>query len=538
MENRKMNHSSISQKILFVDDERRLLEGIQRQLRKEFKVEIAESAEEGLQILASLGPFALVISDYNMPETDGIEFLSQVYSLYPETVLVMLTGRAELDIAIKALHKGRISRFLNKPCPRELLIQTIYDSLEQYRLIQAEKQLQQKLEKSNLKLNELNNQLESLVEIRTQAIAIQYQYVRELTQMRSSAQIADALIHIIQKITQTNQVALFLNKDNEDIFLPHKTEQYKESVSIMADDLLQGSLAQCLREKEAFLVKPDSVLLVNEQKLFRGKACACIPLNTEKRVIGLLTISSDTDISIDKIQLEMVKTLINSSATALMNHWHLEIQTESQDAIIAALAKLSEYKDPETGAHLLRLKQYCELLCQILGRSGKYKNIISSQFTEDLVRSSPLHDIGKVGIADAILKKPGKLTEKEFEVMKKHTSIGGNTLRMVYEQYKSQSFIKSGMEVAYYHHEKWDGSGYPHGLKGENIPLNARILAVADVYDALTTRRVYKPPFSREKTLEIIKMGSEQHFDPDIVAAFVENEESFFMIAETMVDSI
>ncbi len=532
MENRKINRSSVSQKILFVDDEPRLLKGIQRQLRKDFKVEIAESAQEGLQVLESLGPFALVVSDYNMPETDGIEFLAQVHSLYPETVLVMLTGRAELDIAIKALHKGRISRFLNKPCPRELLIQTLNDSLEQYRLIQAEKQLQQELEKTNLKLNALNNQLESLVEIRTQAISTQYQYVRELTQMKTSAQIADALIHIIQKVTQTNQVALFLNQDNEGIFLPHKTQQGKELVSIRADELLQGSLAQCLQKKEAVIVKPDSVLLLNEQKLFKGKACACIPLNTEKRVIGLLTISSDSEASIDKTQLETVKILINSSATALMNHWHLEIQTESQDAIIAALAKLSEYKDPETGAHLLRLKKYCELLCQILGRSEKYKHIISSQFTKDLVRSSPLHDIGKVGIADAILKKPGKLTKEEFEVMKTHTSIGGSTLRMVYEQYKSQSFIKCGMEVAYYHHEKWDGSGYPQGLKGENIPLNARILAVADVYDALTTRRVYKPSFSREKALEIIKQGSEQHFDPDVVTAFVENEDSFFKISE------
>lgn len=533
-----MNQSSISQKILFVDDERRLLDGIQRQLRKEFNIDIAESAQQGLQLLASSGPFALVISDYNMPETNGIEFLGQVHALYPETVLVMLTGRAELDVAIQALHEGHVSRFLNKPCPRELLIQTINDALEQYRLIQAEKQLQQKLEQSNLKLNELNAQLEHLVEIRTQALATQYQYVSALTQMESSAQIADALIDTVQTLTQTDQVALFLNQDDDGVFLPHWTEQGKALVPIGEDGIRQGALAQCIQKKETCLLKRGELLSMADQKVFIGNARACIPLNTDKRVIGLLTMSAPDDKALDETQLDTVKTLINSSATALMNHWHLETQAESQDAIITALAKLSEYKDPETGAHLLRLKKYCELLCQILGQSDKYKDVVTPQFTNDLVRSSPLHDIGKVGIADAILKKPGKLTADEFEIMKTHASIGGDTLRSVYERYKSQTFIKSGMEVAYCHHEKWDGSGYPQGLQGDAIPLNARILAVADVYDALTTRRVYKLPFSREKVMEIIVTGSGQHFDPDVAAAFVENEAVFYEIAEAMADEI
>jgi len=226
------------------------------------------------------------------------------------------------------------------------------------------------------------------------------------------------------------------------------------------------------------------------------------------------------------------------TATALQNYWHREAFDEAQDAIISALAKLSEYRDPETGAHLLRLKKYSALICGFLSKTDKYLNIITPAFTEDLVRSSPLHDIGKVGIPDAILKKPGRLTPDEFEIMKTHAQIGGDTLRTVYEQYPSQSFIKCGMDVAYGHHEKWDGSGYPCGLQGESIPLVARILALVDVYDALTCRRIYKPPFPREQAKSIIAEGSGIHFDPDIVMAFLNNEAEFHRIAEHYADIV
>lgn len=533
-----MNQDSKNQKILCVDDEPRLLDGLQRQLRKKFSLQTAESAQEGLQILAATGPFALVISDYNMPGTDGIEFLSQVHNLYPETVLVMLTGRAELDVAIQALHKGHISRFLNKPCPRELMLQTIEDALEQYRLIQAEKQLQIELAQSNLKLNELNNHLEDLVNIRTQALATQYQYVSALTQMQSSAQIADALINAVQTLAQTKEIALYLNQNDDGVFSPHTHADAQQLPAIIPDDQQQGIIAQCLQNRQTILVPSEAQLSSHDQKFFTSIALACIPLTTEQRIIGLLTIGSDTHKSFDETLLGSIKTLINTSATALMNHWHLETQAESQDAIINALAKLAESKDPETGAHLLRLKKYCELLCNTLACSEKYQHIVTPQFTADLVRSSPLHDIGKVGIADAVLKKPGKLTEDEFKTMKTHASIGGDTLRSVYERYKSQTFIKSGMEVAYYHHEKWDGSGYPYGLQGDEIPLNARILAVADVYDALTTRRVYKPPFPREKAMDIIVSSSGQHFDPCVVTAFIKAEPIFHQISQSMADNV
>ncbi len=534
-----MGQQTISRKILCVDDESRLLEAIQRQLRKEFSVSIAESADAGLKILNEEGPFALVISDYNMPVVDGVEFLKLVHERYPATVLVMLTGRAELDVAVRALHKGHISRFLSKPCPRDLLVQTIKDCLEQYRLIMSEQQLKHELELSNQRLNELNQHLEELVSLRTQALATQYRYARSLTQMESSAQVADAFLDAVKEIAQHDRLALFLKENlGSGEFLPHAYGGAEALPSITVVDQRQGVIEAVIRDKQAFVVLNPQQLSESDRKFFFGLPSVCIPLETEKKIIGLLTIGKVAEEACDETLIDSVKSLANATAPALTSHWHLEARNEAQDAIITALAKLSEYKDTETGAHLLRLKKYCGLICRLLSVTEKYRHIVTPLFTEDLVRSSPLHDIGKVGIPDAILKKPGKLTEEEFEVMKTHASIGGDTLRSVYERYKSQTFIKSGMEVAYCHHEKWDGSGYPNGLKAEQIPLTARILTLADVYDALTMRRVYKPPFSREKTKEIILSGSANHFDPFLVELFIANEPLFNEIAENMADNI
>ncbi len=180
-----MNESvtGISQKILFVDDEVLLLEGVKRQLRRDLDISIAEGGAAGLSMLEKQGPFAVVVSDYNMPGMDGIVFLHQVYQLYPQTVLVMLTGRAELDVAINALHNAHISRFLNKPCPKEILLETLSDGLEQYRLRMSEQILQRQLQEANRQLYQLNNDLESLVEKKTLALQMQYRYAAQMAQI-------------------------------------------------------------------------------------------------------------------------------------------------------------------------------------------------------------------------------------------------------------------------------------------------------------------------------------------------------------------
>ncbi len=210
--------------------------------------------------------------------------------------------------------------------------------------------------------------------------------------------------------------------------------------------------------------------------------------------------------------------------------------TAAQRSTIFAMAKLAESRDPETGKHLLRIREYVRIICQKLSLLPKYVGIIDDDYIENICAASPLHDIGKVGISDSILLKPGKLSIDEFNAMKEHTTIGAETLREVNRLHAGNDFVRTGIEIAESHHERWDGTGYPHELVGENIPLVGRILALSDVYDALTSKRCYKKAFSHTRSHEIILEGRGTHFDPDVVDAFVSAEKEFLHIKEHYVD--
>lgn len=199
----------------------------------------------------------------------------------------------------------------------------------------------------------------------------------------------------------------------------------------------------------------------------------------------------------------------------------LERSNETRDATIIGLAKLAEYKDVETGYHLNRIRSIVGLITTELATLPHYKNYLTEGYCKDLSLSCTLHDIGKVGIPDVILLKPGPLTAKEFDVVKTHPEIGTQVIKEIEKNIHGHSFYNLSREIALYHHEKWDGSGYPYGLKGEEIPLSARITAVADVYDALLSERPYKEAFTQEKALQIIKISRGTHFDPEIIDAFI-----------------
>jgi putative two-component system response regulator len=192
----------------------------------------------------------------------------------------------------------------------------------------------------------------------------------------------------------------------------------------------------------------------------------------------------------------------------------------TRDVAVFALAKLAESRDPETGEHLERLRSYTQILAEELSVRGPYCRQIDEHFLEDLYRSSPLHDIGKVGIPDAILRKPGRLTAAEFEVMKQHTTIGAEALEQAMQLTGCGGFLAMAVDIARYHHERFDGTGYPSGLKGLAIPLPARIVALADVYDALTSVRVYKEAYPPEQARAMILEQEGRHFDPAVVEAF------------------
>jgi PAS domain S-box-containing protein len=205
---------------------------------------------------------------------------------------------------------------------------------------------------------------------------------------------------------------------------------------------------------------------------------------------------------------------------------------EARAATILGLAKLAEYRDEGTGTHLERIRDYARILTVELSKDSRFNDTVDQQYIDDIYQSSILHDIGKVGTPDALLLKPGELTAEEFDIIKRHTVMGGNALKAIESQIEGKSFLAMGREIAFNHHEKWDGSGYPRGLKGEAIPLSARIIALADVYDALTTKRFYKEAFSNEKAKNMIILLKSKHFDPRIVDAFLAAQEKFNRVRE------
>ena len=204
---------------------------------------------------------------------------------------------------------------------------------------------------------------------------------------------------------------------------------------------------------------------------------------------------------------------------------------QMRDATILALASLAETRDNETGAHILRTQQYVKVLAEHLKSHPRFSDVLTPSMIDLIYKSAPLHDAGKVGIPDAILLKPGKLTDQEFAIMKEHPMIGSKALQSAQLALGESSFLITACEIMETHHEKWDGSGYPSGLKGDEIPVSGRLMALADVYDALISERVYKPAFSHEKARSIIVDGRNSHFDPDIVDAFLQLETVFQQVA-------
>ena len=214
----------------------------------------------------------------------------------------------------------------------------------------------------------------------------------------------------------------------------------------------------------------------------------------------------------------------------------LEVQA-IQDVTIMAMTSLAETRDNETGNHIRRTQLYVKALAEHLRDHPRFAHVLTDRMVDLLYKSAPLHDIGKIGIPDAILLKPGKLTVEEFEIMKTHTTLGRNAIEEAERRLGMRvAFLSVSKEIAYSHQEKWDGSGYPEGLKGDAIPVSARLMAVADVYDALISKRVYKPAFSHDQACSTIVRGKGTHFDPDMVDAFVDIAEDFRSIAQKYPD--
>lgn len=208
----------------------------------------------------------------------------------------------------------------------------------------------------------------------------------------------------------------------------------------------------------------------------------------------------------------------------------------TQEGTVMALADLAEWRDPETGEHIKRTQEYVASIAKALAKKPKFATILTPDYIEMLYMCAPLHDMGKVSISDSILLKPGKLTPQEFSIMQKHCEFGAQILQRSLQRIGHDPFLELAYQVARWHHDRWDGEGYPDGLQGDAIPLAARIMSVADVYDALISRRPYKEPMTHEDALSLIKEDSGKRFDPEVVEAFLSVEDEVREITRRLVD--
>lgn len=279
----------------------------------------------------------------------------------------------------------------------------------------------------------------------------------------------------------------------------------------------------CLLSIYIVLVLYLKQIIVKPIKLISSRMNNFLKDNTT--AIEPITIKSGDELELMAASFNRMVADINSYVKQI---YDMQMET------IFSLARLAQSRDDDTGKHLDRVQQYCYVLAQKLAQDSPYSEQIDDNFIKNVVNASILHDIGKVAISDLILLKPGKLTDEEFAEMKKHTTMGAQTLSEVHSKFGNNSFIEIGRLMALYHHERWDGRGYPEGLKGEEIPLAARIMAIADVYDAISTKRVYKDAFPQEKCVAIIQEGKGTQFDPIIVDAFLETVDTFNKIREEL----
>jgi putative two-component system response regulator len=346
--------------LLAVDDEASVLGLLAAQLEDEFEVTTAIGPEEGIRTFRTEGPFPIVLSDYDMPAMTGVDMLRAIEELDADSIRMMVTGHLDLQVAVDAVNQGHVFRFLTKPWELTELRSCVRAGLEQYYLVQSERDLRANLARR-----------------------------------------------------------------------------------------------------------------VDEQ--------------------------------------------VREIASAHMG-------------MIFALSRLAESRDPETGEHLLRIREYCRILADEMVRGHPDLVPDPSRFVELVFSASPLHDIGKVGVPDSILLKPGRLEDVEMETMRTHAAIGAETLAEVDREHPGNDLVTMGREIALGHHERWNGTGYPQGLAGEDIPLSARIVAVADVWDALTSKRCYKDAIPPAEATDMIAEGRGTQFDPRIVDAFLARHADFLSV--------
>ncbi len=473
--------------VLAVDDDEISLAVLKELLELSgFTVVTAREGEKAIALFQEIRA-DLVITDIRMPRMDGLELLRRIRQIDESAPVILVTGHGDMDYALKALRRGAYD-FLLKPITVEILLNAVRKGIEHSRLKRFERDYRTLLERQ--------------VASRTKELAETNKFLKGILNSSTSVSIV---------LTDFNKKVLFWNAGAENIFGYTAGEMIGRPITklYLKNSELPADLPQLMRNMSGPMeaVRANVVQRAKDGRELTISLTISAMRDDSNKVLGILGLGQDVT-----EQVRLNDELIRS---------YQRIR-RIQGASIFALARLAESRDGETGNHLERMQAYCKILCDYLKEQEKYRLVLTSQFVEDLIQVSVLHDIGKVGIPDNILFHNQKYQPEEFEIMKLHAHYGGQALDDAASRAgQKESYFQLARDIAYYHHERWDGSGYPDGLVGEEIPLGARIVALADVYDALTTKRRYKRAYSHAEARDVIVADSGKHFDPDVVQAFV-----------------
>ncbi|MCG8409325.1 MAG: response regulator [Phycisphaerales bacterium] len=467
----------------------------------------------------------IVLLDMELPKLSGLETTKKLRSSpITEDIPILVLGKEGDDSGASASLEAGADIYLRKPITAE-------EFALQVRSLSRLQRTCHKLQKGRSSLGE-----------QARALSLLLDFSAALSKMDNLDAILNKMISVTAEMTSCRRVS---------IMLPDATGQYlniaastgienyvKENVrlgvgeSIAGRVFIAGSPILLNNQDDA-----DRELETRDHRLFDDLPLLSTPMCASENVVGVLNLTDRVESKpFDTLELGYLSLFTNYAAAAIQNARTREARDQARDSIVIAMAKLAEHRDDDTGKHLDRVTLYCIKLATELRGNPLYASQINAKFLQNLERAAPLHDIGKVAIPDSILLKPDKLTDSEMAIMQTHSRIGAETIRSVLDKSPDSGFLKMAEEIAHSHHEWYNGSGYPQGLEGENIPLAARILALADVYDALTTKRVYKNAFSHRKSVEIILKESGTHFDPDVVKAFMRLETEFERLAKELAD--
>lgn len=515
-------------RVLLVDDDQKLTFVLRAHLRRAgYDALICHTAEDALSTIGDFKP-DVVVMDHTLPGMDGIEAIRLIMS-NPDTsdvAIIMVTAKSDSDNVVLALELGA-QEYVVKPFEISELLARIRGA--------------HRLRETQLQLHRLNGKLSQTVDLRTRRLRSLYNYTRGLNEAGSTDEILSLIVDAVKKVTGCKRVSILLKEGDGESLSCAKSDGISEDIAagirVAAGEGIAGKVFQSGRTYIASTMSGSDADERYESDTFVSTPLIATSLMTHQEKLGVLSITDKgTREPFTPEEIECIRSIADSGAIALNNQIHSERLNNSVNALLLTVGQLAEYRDNETSNHLQRVRKYARLLAGEMQTSPMYQNVITDEFVGNLYRAAPMHDIGKVGVDDHILCKPGKLTDAEFETMKKHCRIGRDVLQSAIAQTGPVPILQMCVDIAYCHHERFNGNGYPRGLAGSAIPLAARIITLVDAYDAITSKRRYKDAIPHDHAVDIVRSERGKHFDPDIVDLFLQCADRFDEIRDAFAD--